>query len=120
MTSPIEALFGTGLLPKTDFPPDSRYHGIEVRTLSDAEGATVAYLARRFVPAADRFATLSAHAVREGERLDQIAARVAGAAERYWTLCDANGAIWPDDLEVAGTRLRLTLPADVPGPGEDR
>ena len=30
MSNPIEALFGAGLLPKTDFPPESRYHGIAV------------------------------------------------------------------------------------------
>jgi hypothetical protein len=119
MSNPIEALFGAGLLPRTDFPPESRYHGIPVRTLVGVDGVTVAYLARRLVPAPGRFATLAVHRVREGERLDLLAARLIGDPEQFWALCDANGAIWPEELERPEARVRQTLPVDVPAP-EDR
>ena len=114
MTNPIEALFGAGLLPRTDFPPESRYHGVAVRSLAGADGVPVAYLARRFVPAPERFATLSVHVVAQGERLDRNAARLIGDPERFWVLCDANGAIWPAELEAEGAAIRVTLPVDVP------
>lgn len=118
MSNPIEALFGAGLLPKTDFPPESRYHGIPVRTEVGPDGVPTAYLARRLVPSPERFATLAVHRVSEGERLDRIAARLIGDPEQFWQLCDANGVIWPHELEVPETRIRQTLPADVPGPEE--
>jgi hypothetical protein len=32
-----------------------------------------------------------------------------------WLICDANGAVNPTDLEVAGTQLNITTPQGVPG-----
>lgn len=120
MSNPIEALFGAGLLPRTDFPPESRYHGLPLRTRPGPDGAPVAYLARRLCPSPDRFATLSVQRVAQGERLDQLAARLLGDPERFWALCDANGAIWPQELEAEDALLRLTLPLDMPRPEEGR
>jgi hypothetical protein len=119
MSNLLETLFGAGLLPKTDFPPGSRYHGSAVRTRPGPDGAPVAYLARRFCPDPARFATLSIHRVGAGERLDQIAARLIGDPEQFWALCDANGAVWPQELEAEGRRVRVTLPIDVPAPKEN-
>lgn len=116
MSNPLEALFGAGLLPKTDFPAESRYHGIGVRVITGADGAPVAYLARRWVPAPDRFATLSMTRTLEGDRLDRISTRLIGDPEQYWQLCDANGVLWPEDLEAPETPVRHTLPVDVPPP----
>jgi hypothetical protein len=34
----------------------------------------------------------------------------------YWLICDANGAIRPDELvETPGATLRITMPQGVPG-----
>jgi hypothetical protein len=118
MADTLEALFGAGLLPKTDFPPESRYHGSELRTFTEPGGLTVTYLARRFVPDPERFRTLSVHIVAQGDRLDLTAARLLGDAEQYWRLCDSEGAIWPEELEAAESRVRITLPIDVPGAEE--
>ncbi|MEA3043921.1 MAG: hypothetical protein QOH47_1759 [Sphingomonadales bacterium] len=120
MSNPLEALFGAGLLPRTDFPPESRYHGSGVRVLSGPDGTPIAYLARRFAPSPVRFATLSVHVVREGDRLDRLAARLIGDPEQYWSLCDANGAVWPEELEAPEERIRVTLPIDVPMAEEGR
>ena len=118
MSSPVQAFFDAGLLQKTAFPPESRYHGIPVKTLTGPDGVPVPYLARRFVPAPERFATLTEHRVREGERLDQISASQIGDPTQFWRLCDANGVIKPEELEEVGAGIRITLPEDVPAPKE--
>jgi hypothetical protein len=115
MKNPIQAMFEAGVVEATDFPPESRYHGLPARMAQGPDGTTIPYLSRRLVPDPERFADLRERRVAQGERLDQIAAAEIGDAEAWWQLCDANGAIWPDDLETLDTRLRLTLPADVPG-----
>lgn len=119
MSNPLEALFGAGLLPRTDFPPQSRYHGIAVRFIDGPDGTPVAYLARRWVPPSERFATLSVLRTAEGDRLDRITARLIGDPEQFWQLCDANGALWPEDLETPETPIRHTLPVDVPPPEQE-
>lgn len=77
------------------------------------------YVSRRFSPPPESFATLSFRTVAEGERLDQIAAEASGNAEAFWVHCDANRAIWAEELEETGKQLRLTLPQGVPGPEDD-
>lgn len=98
------------------FPPTSRYHGIETATLETSDGRTVIYLKRRFVPPPDRFALLQEHVVVQGDRLDNITARYLGDPEQVWRICDANGAMRPDELtDEIGRRLRITLPEGIPG-----
>lgn len=118
MTDPVQAMFEAGIVEATDFDADSRYHGTALRHVRAPDGRLLPCLARRFVPPPEAFATLSWHRVAAGERLDQIAARAIGSAETFWQICDANRAIWPQDLETAGTELRLTLPEGIPGPQE--
>ena len=99
------------------FPPNSRYHDIDVAALELPDGRTVAYLRRRFVPGPEGLTVLREHLVRSGERLDQIAAAHLGDPEAFWRIADANGAIAPETLtDRTGRRLRITLPAGVPGP----
>jgi hypothetical protein len=99
-----------------NFPPASRYNGIETTTIETAEGKVIIYLRRRFVPPPERFALLQEHVVVQGERLDNITAAYLGDPEQFWRVCDANGAMLPDELtETAGRRLRITLPEGVPG-----
>jgi hypothetical protein len=98
------------------FSITSRYHGTPTATLETADGKEITYVRRRFVPPPERFALLLEHMVTEGERLDNITARYLGDAEQFWRVCDANGAIRPDELtETIGRRLRITLPEGIPG-----
>ena len=98
------------------FPPGSRYHDIEVATVAGPDGRAIAYLRRRFVPQPERFALLREHVVRAGERLDHLAALYLGDPEQFWRICDANGAMRPQELtEAVGRRLRITLPEGIPG-----
>jgi hypothetical protein len=98
-----------------NFPPTSRYYGIEVVSLIDRDGEAVSYLRRRFLPLSSRFALLREHVVQGGARLDRIAAQEIGDAEMFWRMCDANDALHPDELtELLGRRLRVTLPEGIP------
>ncbi len=98
------------------FPPTSRYHEIEIKTLESGTNSPIAYLQRRFVPPPERFALLQEHTIREGDRLDLLAAQYIGYPERYWQLCYANGVIRPNELtETVGSRMRITLPEGIPG-----
>lgn len=94
------------------FPLTSRYHTTQTAQLETPDGGEpVVYLRRRFVPAPERFELLTEHNVTDGERLDNITAQYLGDPEQFWRICDANGAMRPDELtETIGRRLRITLP----------
>ena len=119
MTNPIQAMLEAGVVEATDFPAGSRYHGISTKTFVTPDGRMVPYLSRRFAPQPEAFATLAYRSVAEGERLDQIAAETIGNPEAFWLHCDANRAIWAEELEETGRQLRLTLPEGVPAPEEE-
>lgn len=116
MSDPLQALLQAGVLNTSPFPSNSRYHGIAVTTLEQANQEPVAYLKRRFVPPPESFAVVQLHTITQGDRLDNLAARYLGDAELYWRLCDANGALRPAELTAApGTPIAITLPEGVPG-----
>jgi hypothetical protein len=95
------------------FPATSRYSGIALTRLQTADGRTVPYLSRRFLPPAAAAITLAEHIVTQDERLDNITARYLGDPEQFWRVCDANNAMLPEELtdEAAlGRRLRIPLP----------
>jgi hypothetical protein len=99
-----------------NFTFTSRYYGIETAKLERADGKTIIYLRRRFIPPPERFALLQEHFVTQGERLDNITANYLGDPEQFWRICDANCAVRPEELtETVGRRLRITLPEGIPG-----
>jgi hypothetical protein len=99
-----------------NFPPTSRYYGIETTTLKSAGGQIQAYLRRRFLPPSERFALLLEHKVVDGERLDNIAAKHMDDPEAFWRIADANWAMQPEELTATiGRSLRITLPEGIPG-----
>lgn len=98
------------------FSLTSRYYSIPVAKLETADGRKIVYVRRRFVPPPERFELLLEHLVTQDERLDNITAQYFTDPEQFWRLCDANGAIRPDELtETIGRRLRITLPEGIPG-----
>lgn len=93
------------------FPPASRYFGIEVAERVNENGDRIPYLRRRIVPPSHHFELIEEHRVKQGERLDLIAAQRIGDPEMYWLICDANDAIRPEELiETVGRTLRITMP----------
>jgi hypothetical protein len=115
LTDPLQALLQQGARINR-FPSNSRYQGIETTTLEMADRGTVIYLRRRFVPPLERFELLQEHTVVQGDRLDNLAAQYLGDPEQFWQLCDANGAMRPEELtETVGRTLRVTLPEGISG-----
>jgi hypothetical protein len=104
---------------KNPLPPNSRYAAVDVSQGTLRDGRRVAYLQRRFIPPPSQFATIQQHQVTQGERMDHLAAQYLGDPQMFWLIADANLAFDPADLTaVPGRRVRITLPAGLPGPQE--
>jgi len=100
------------------YAANSRYLNVPVAKLTLADGTEIIYLRRRWVPQPEIMMALGEHVVVQGDRIDNIAARYLGDPEQYWRVCDANRAMRPAALtEQPGKRLRITMPAGVPGGG---
>jgi hypothetical protein len=118
MNYPLMAMAQLGVLPPVTFPTDSRYYGSSVLYYTAPTGQTIAYLARRIVPqpGAPNYATINNYTVRQGDRLDLIAAKYLGDPLMAWLICDANRAMRPHDLVATpGRVLAITTPLGVPG-----
>ena len=116
MSDPLQALMQTAPLTAQLFAPNSRYAGIATATFERADGTTIVFVRRRFCPDPERLVLLVEHAVKQGERLDNLTAQYLGDPEAFWRVCDANRAMRPDDLTAEiGRRLRITLPEGIPG-----
>ena len=111
----LQALLTPSTLKTTLFPPTSRYAGLDLATLERPEGTPVVYVRRRFIPPPERYVTLQEHVVAQGQRLDQLAALYLGDPEQFWRICDANVVLRPEELEVVGRVVRITLPEGIPG-----
>jgi hypothetical protein len=99
------------------FPPTSRYYGLAIKTFQGKDGKSLVYVSRRFLPNPASMTVLQEHEVREGDRLDNLAASLLGDPEQFWRIADANGAMRPDELtETEGRRLVITLPEGITGP----
>ncbi|WP_438001716.1 LysM domain-containing protein [Sorangium sp. So ce185] len=88
----------------------SRYYNLERAEWTAPDGRTVLYVRRRFIPRAPPVA-LAEHVVAAGDRLDNVTARHLGDPEQFWRVCDANGAVRPDELtERVGRAIVIPLP----------
>lgn len=118
MKYPLQQLLNLGVVPPVTFPADSRYYAFAVQQYEAPDGSTVPYLARRIVPqpGTPNYSTINTYTVQQGDRLDQIAAKYLGDPLMSWLLCDANGAMEPNDLTAtAGATFSITTPQGVPG-----
>lgn len=116
MKDPLAALLAPQSLEANLFPPTSRYHGKATAEWSPAQGESVKYLRRRFLPDPADLDETSQVTVEAGDRTDLLAARALGDPELFWRLADGNGALAPQELtEEVGRKLRVTLPEGVPG-----
>jgi hypothetical protein len=82
----------------------SRYEKVDTAQITDAKGRVLNYKKIRFIP--DTAGVLG-YSVRQGDRLDQIANLSFRDAQRFWRICDANLAMWPDDLMIVGEVLEI-------------
>ena len=118
MNYPLQAMMQLGVIPPVTFPTDSRYYGVSVLQYAAPNGQVITYLQRRIVPqpGAPNYATINLYTVSQGDRLDLIAAKYLGDPLMAWLICDANGAMCPDDLVAQpGSVISITTPQGVPG-----
>jgi hypothetical protein len=82
----------------------SRYAKVPIATMSNSVGRVIRYTTTRFI--ADTPAVVG-HRVLKGERLDNIAWEHYRDSERFWRICDANRAMWPEDLLEEAAIIRI-------------
>lgn len=115
MDDPVKLLL-EGALQQSPFPATSRYAGLATAQYQQADGKTVVYVTRRFLPQGEELQVVQEHLVTQGERLDQIAAQYLGDPEQYWRICDSNNAMQPEELvSEPGKRIKITLPEGMTG-----
>jgi hypothetical protein len=96
--------------------PNSRYRDVPTAELTHADNTVTVYLRRRFLPQPEKLATLGTVTVRDGHRVDTLAADVFGDPTLFWRLCDANLVSRPGDLVAEpGRVLRVASPEGIPG-----
>jgi nucleoid-associated protein YgaU len=104
-----------GLKPSL-FAANSRYQAIDTASYTTVDGRAVTYLRRRFLPKPEDLVQVAQYTVTQGDRLDTISARYLGDPTLFWRICDANGAMRPEDLlATVGTVLRICLPEGIQG-----
>lgn len=80
----------------------SRYENVSTDSLTDVQGRVVRFKRVRFIPDTPAQTAL---VVGQGDRLDRIAHRIYQDPELFWRICDANRALWPDDLVAEPGRI---------------
>lgn len=93
------------------FARGSRYETVPEAVHVDASGREVPYKLLRLLPPTPP--TLQTHHVVDGDRLDLLAHRYLGDPELFWRICDANGALRPEELTLEAGRV-LGIPLGVP------
>jgi hypothetical protein len=117
MIDPLTLVYSSQNSRVESFAENSRYRGLPLLVHVDANGQEHIYVGRRFLPQPESLAQLGQIEVREGDRIDNLAGQVFGDPELYWRIADANRVLTPAELtERIGKRLRITLPAGMPGP----
>jgi hypothetical protein len=112
VTDPVQLLIDAGAIPVTPFGPSSRYANVAIgrHRLSPSDPG-VAYVRRRFLPRLGDVAIAAYHTVRQGDRLDVLAAHYLGDPELHWRVADANPV--SDMLALTSTpgdRIAVPLP----------
>lgn len=113
---PIQFLLQQAGNEVSAFSSTSRYSAVKTKTIKNDKGAEIVYIKRRFIPPPEHFSVLQIHTVQEGDRLDNVTNLHLGDPEQFWRVCDANGAMHPDELtETSGSKIKITLPEGIPG-----
>jgi hypothetical protein len=82
----------------------SRYEKVGAIQVTDASGRVVSALRLRIIPPTPAGFV---HTMRDGERLDLLAAKYYGNPEKSWLIADANPEIDPDDLLEPGRSILI-------------
>jgi hypothetical protein len=115
-SSLLQQLLAAGAVSQQNYGQESRYYGLPLLTCSAPAGSQVSYVSRRFIPPPAAFTVRQRYRVKQGDRIDVVAATLLGNPLSYWQVCDANLAGSPSDVTaVPGAFIAITLPVGVPG-----
>jgi hypothetical protein len=87
------------------FDPKSRYASLPTYVVTDRRGRSVAVVP---VPPDPGEALLGIHVLRQGQRLDLLAAQYLADPSAFWRICERNGVMLPEALTEA-------LEVEIPG-----
>jgi len=82
----------------------SRYEKVPTATYLDPSGRSIQYKLVRWIPDTT---PVVGHRVGSEDRLDLIAWEAFRDTERFWRVCDANRALWPNDLLEVGAVIGI-------------
>ena len=91
-----------------------RYATGTVLTMTDPDGRTIRYLARRFLPQPGALPTAGTVQVSAGHRDDLIAALTLGDATMSWLLADTNTVQRPSELGRPGRTILIPAGGQLP------
>lgn len=80
------------------FDAKSRYANAPTQAVPDSRGRTVAVV---LPPAPPKPSLLGIHALRQGERLDHLAAKYLDNPAGYWRIAEQNDVMLPESLTEA-------------------
>lgn len=86
------------------FDTKSRYVNLEPYEVTDRRGRAVKVVP---VPAAPSQELLGVHRLRQGQRLDHLAAKYIDNPAGFWRICELNGVMLPETLSEA---LEIEIP----------
>lgn len=91
--------------------PSSRYNTVGTALYASPSGEQVTYRQRRFLPDPSALQVLAQVVVKDGERIDQLAAAKLGSSLQWWRIADANTAMEPYTLtDTPGVTLIVPVP----------
>jgi hypothetical protein len=101
-----------------DFPPNSRYYNVPLRKRTAEDGTEQTFVARRIIPAVERYRPLDRYHPQGDDRIDNIAETAFGDPEQYWRICDANGEAEPANAtKPDGRLLVIPMPLEIANDG---
>ncbi|WP_028022109.1 hypothetical protein [Enterovibrio calviensis] len=91
-----------------DFASNSRYAGAPLQVMTDANGTERVFVSRRFLPQPANIDNVQSLTVRDGDRLDLLAAAYFADPALWWYIADANLVQHPNML-LEGIERKIAL-----------
>ena len=89
------------------FDEKSRYRDTEEYQLNDRRGRTIVIVA---VPPTPLQETLGYHVLKQGERMDHLAAKYFNNAAGFWRIAQLNDAMLPESLTE---KAEIAIPSSI-------
>jgi hypothetical protein len=93
--------------------PNSRYADVgvtSVQVLRNGVPVEIRFVNRRFIPPPAASLSIITYSVKQGDRVDNIAARFLGDPTQFWRLADVNVVLRPSELtDTLGNKIEIAL-----------